>query len=50
MQFIFETFKVNKNVEDNPDELGERIVNVKDLVSARLTRKAKRIDDLIAVQ
>lgn len=50
MQFIFETFKVNKNVEDNPDDLGERIVNVKDLVSARLTRKAKRIDDLIAVQ
>ena len=49
MQFIFETYKVNRNVEDNPDELGERVVNVKDLVSARLTRKTKRINDLIAI-
>ena len=50
MTSIFETFKVNRNLEDNPDELGERIVNVKDLVSARLTRKTKRINDLIAIQ
>ena len=49
MQFIFETYKVNRNVEDNPDELGERVVNVKDLVSTRLTRKTKRINDLIAI-
>jgi len=49
MQYIFETFKVNRNVEDNPEELGERVVNVKDLVSARLTRKTKRINDLIAI-
>jgi len=50
MQFIFETFKVHKNIEDNPEDLGARLVNVKDLVSARLTRKTKRIDDLIAIQ
>ena len=49
MQAIFETFKVQKNIEDNPEELGERLVNVKDLVSTRLTRKTKRIDDLIAI-
>lgn len=50
MQYIFETFKVNRNIEDNPDEISERLVNVKDLVSARLTRKTKRVDDLIAIQ
>lgn len=47
---IFETFKVYRNLEDNPEELTERLVTVKDLVSARLTRKSKRIDDLIAIQ
>ena len=50
MQFIFESFKVNRNLEDNPDELSDRSVNVKDLVSARLTKKTKRIDDLIAIE
>ena len=50
MTFVFETFKVNKNLEDNPDEISERLVNVKDLVSARLTKKTKRIDDLIAIE
>lgn len=50
MTSIFETFKVHRNIEDNPDELSERHVNVKDLVSARLTRKTKRINDLIALQ
>jgi len=49
MLFVFETFKVHQNIEDNPEELGERLVNVKDLVSARLTRKTKRIDELIAI-
>jgi len=41
---------VKKNLEDNPDELDERIVNVKELVSSKLTRKNRRIDDLIALQ
>lgn len=50
MTYIFETFKVKKNVEDNPEEISERLVNVKDLVSARLSRKNKRIDDLIQMQ
>ena len=50
MTAIFETFKANRNIEDNPDELGERVVNVKDLVSTRLKKKAKRINDLIAIQ
>ena len=50
MNFIFETFKVHKNMEDNPEEMSERVVNVKDLVSTRLTRKTKRIDDLIAIE
>ena len=50
MCFIFETFKVHKNIEENPEELGDRLVNVKDLVSTRLSRKSKRVDDLIAIQ
>ena len=50
MTAIFETYKVYKNVEDNPSELVDCLVNVKDLVSARLTRKTKRINDLIAIQ
>ena len=50
MSFLFESYKVNKNIEDNPDEITERLVNVKDLVSARLTKKTKRIDDLIAIE
>ena len=50
MSFLFESYKVNKNIEDNPDEIAERFVNVKDLVSARLTKKTKRIDDLIAIE
>lgn len=50
MTAIFETFKAKKNIEDNPDDLGERVVNVKDLVSTRLKKKAKRINDLIAIQ
>lgn len=49
MNAIYETFKVNKNPEDNPSEISDRLVNVKDLVSTRLVRKTKRIDDLIAI-
>jgi hypothetical protein len=41
---------VYRNLEDNPDEIKLRVVNVKDLVSSRLQRKTKRIDDLIAIQ
>lgn len=37
-------------MEDNPEEVSERLVNVKDLVSTRLTKKTKRIDDLIAIE
>ena len=50
MQFIFETFKINKNLEENPEELSDRMVKVKDLVSTRLTKRAKRVDDLIALE
>ena len=49
MENIFETYKVNKNIEDNPEDIDQRLVNVKDLVSTRLTRKIKRVDDLIAI-
>ena len=38
MTNIFESYKVHRNVEDNPEEVEQRLVNVKDLVSTRLTR------------
>ena len=49
-QYLLESFKVNKNPEDNPDEIDECLVSIRDLVSTRLHRKNKRIDDLIAIQ
>ena len=48
--FIFETYKVKKNAEDDISAIDSRHVNVKDLVSSRATRKSKRIDDLIALE
>lgn len=38
-----------KNIEDNPENLDDRLVNVRDLVSSKLTRKTRRIDDMIAL-
>lgn len=49
MTFIFETYKVNHNMEDNPSQLGERVVSMKDLVSTRIKRKNKRINDVLAI-
>jgi hypothetical protein len=49
-EYLFESYKVKKNLEDNPNELDDRLVDAKDLVSARIMRKTKRIDDLIAIQ
>ena len=49
MRNLFESYKVHKNIEENPEEMELRLVNVKDLVSTRLSRKTKRIDDLIAI-
>jgi hypothetical protein len=36
-------------MEDNPDDINQRLINAKDLISTRLQRKTKRIDDLIAI-
>ena len=49
MSFIFESYKVQRNLEDNPRALGDRIVSVKDLVSTRIKRKNKRINDVLAI-
>ena len=48
-EYIFESYKVYKNMEDNPDDINQRLINAKDLISTRLQRKTKRIDDLIAI-
>ena len=50
MKAVFETYKVFRNLEDNPEELSERLVDVKSLVTNRLTKRAKRVDDLIAIE
>ena len=44
---IWETFKVKKNLEDNPESLEDRLINVKELVSSKLTRQTRRINELI---
>jgi hypothetical protein len=50
LEAIWETFKIKKNLEENPEEIGERLVTVKALVSSGLTRKARRVDELINMQ
>jgi hypothetical protein len=49
-EFLFESYNVKKNLEDNPNELDDRLIDAKDLVSARIMCKTKRIDDLIAIR
>lgn len=49
-EYIFESFKVKKGMEDNPEEINERVVNARDIISTRLMKKNKKIDDLIAIQ
>jgi hypothetical protein len=50
MEAIWETFKVKKNLEENPEDVAERLVTCKALVSSGLTRKARRVDELISMQ
>lgn len=50
MEAIWETFKVKKNIEENPEDVAERLVTCKALVSSGLTRKARRVDELISMQ
>ena len=49
-EFLFEAFKAKRNAEDNPDDINERLINVKELLSSKLSQKNKKIDDLIAIQ
>ena len=44
---LWDTFKVEPN-DESP--IGERFVIVKDLVSRKINRKGKRIDELIQLQ
>ena len=48
--FIHETYKTKKSIDDTVQNIDDKLVNVKDLVSSKLTRKNRRIDDLIALQ
>ena len=36
-------------MEDNPKQLSECLVSMKDLVSTRIKRKNKRINDVLAI-
>ena len=48
-EYLFESYKVKRNLEDNPDDLNERQINCRDIISTRLMKKSKKIDDLIAI-
>jgi hypothetical protein len=41
---VFESFKVKTNIEDNPDNIDERLVSLHALVNARKQTRLKRID------
>ena len=49
-EYLFESYKAKRNTEDNPDDINERFINAKDIISTRLMKKNKKIDDLIAIQ
>lgn len=49
-EYLFESYKAKRNAEDNPDDINERFINAKDIISTRLMKKNKKIDDLIAIQ
>lgn len=44
IKYLYEAYKVN---DSDLGSIEERLVNVKDLVSTKLNRKHKRIDELI---
>ncbi len=47
---LFETFKVKQNIEDNPDNIDERLVSLHALANARKQSRLKRIDQLISLE
>jgi hypothetical protein len=49
-EYLFESFKVRRGMEDNPDDINDRLINARDIISTRLMKKNKKIDDLIAIQ
>jgi hypothetical protein len=38
-EFLFESYNVKKNLEENPNELDDRLIDAKDLVSEELCAK-----------
>lgn len=48
-EYLFESYKAKRNSEDNPEDINERLINAKDIISTRLMKKNKKIDDLIAI-
>ena len=41
---------MSKNIEDDSNNIDDRMVNVKELITSKLTKQNRRIDDLIALQ
>ena len=37
-QFIFKTYKVSKNIEDDSNNIDDRMVNVKELITSKMTK------------
>jgi Na+/phosphate symporter len=47
---IWETFKVKDNIEDNPDSIDDRVINLQALVNARKSGRMKKINEIIQME
>ncbi len=46
-EFIWETFKVKENIEDNPESIDERFVNLTTLVNMKKSGRQKKMNEII---
>lgn len=49
-EYVWETFKVKQYLEDNPDNLNERVVSLQALLNAKKQSRLKRINELISME
>ncbi|CDW82631.1 px domain containing protein [Stylonychia lemnae] len=49
-EFIWETFKVKQYLEDNPDDMNERLVSLQALINSRKQSRLKKINQLMNLE
>ncbi len=47
---VWESFKVKPHIEDNPDNIEERLVSLQALVNARKQNRLKKLNQLISME